>query len=54
MMLKDLLLCTHAAESVNAAIPLGVVATELYTLFVNQGNADKDFSGIIQMISDKK
>ncbi len=54
MMLKDLLLGTHAAESVNAAIPLGVVATELYTLFVNQGNADKDFSGIIQMISNKK
>ena len=51
MMLKDLHLGQHAAESVNAAIPMGTIATELYTLFVNQGHADTDFSGIIKMLA---
>lgn len=50
MMLKDLRLGQHAAESVNASIPLGAVATELYELFVNQGEGEKDFSGIIKML----
>ncbi len=49
MMLKDLHLGQHAAESVNATIPLGAVATELYGLFVNQGHAEMDFSGIIKL-----
>ena len=51
MMLKDLRLAHHAAEAVDAAIPLGAVATELYELFVNQGNGELDFSGIIKLIS---
>lgn len=50
MMLKDLRLAQHAAESVRANIPLGAEAAELYSLFVNQGNGDVDFSGIINMI----
>ncbi len=50
MMLKDLRLGQHAAESVNAAIPLGSEAAELYSLFVNQGHAEMDFSGIITML----
>lgn len=50
MMLKDLRLGQHAAESVSASIPLGAVATELYELFVNQGAGEKDFSGIIKML----
>lgn len=54
MMLKDLLLGMQAAEAVNAVTPLGAVAAELYMLFVNQGNGEVDFSGIIQMISCKK
>ncbi len=54
MMLKDLLLGMQAAESVSALTPLGAVAAELYMLFVNQGNGEVDFSGIIQMISGKK
>lgn len=49
MMLKDLRLAHHAAESVDATIPLGSMAAELYELFVNQGNSDKDFSGIIHL-----
>jgi 3-hydroxyisobutyrate dehydrogenase len=53
MMLKDLLLSQNAAQSVSAATPLGAEATSLYQLFVNQGFADKDFSGIIEMLADK-
>ncbi len=50
MMLKDLRLAQHAAESVNASIPLGAETTALYDLFVNQGGGEKDFSAIIQFI----
>jgi 3-hydroxyisobutyrate dehydrogenase len=52
MMLKDLRLGQHAAESVDALTPLGSMATELYTLFVNQGNEEMDFSGIIKMFEE--
>lgn len=51
MMLKDLLLAMHAAETSDTAIPLGGVTTELYQLFVKQGYGDMDFSGIIKMIA---
>ena len=51
MMLKDLRLAHHEALSVDAEIPLGSVATELYELFVNEGFGDKDFSGIINLIA---
>ncbi len=50
MMLKDLLLSQNAAQNCSSATPLGAEATALYTLFVNQGFGDKDFSGIIQML----
>jgi 3-hydroxyisobutyrate dehydrogenase len=53
MMLKDLRLGQHAAESVSACIPLGSEATELYALFVKQGFGEKDFSGIIEWLSGK-
>ncbi len=53
MMLKDLYLGQHAAESVQAAIPLGATATELYQLYVNQGFGEQDFSGIINFIAKK-
>jgi len=52
MMLKDLRLAQHAAESVDAAIPLGGMSTELYELFVSQGYGDMDFSGIIKMLGN--
>ena len=54
MMLKDLHLGQRAAESVGAAIPLGDEAAELYSLFVNQGHGEMDFSGIINFIASKK
>jgi 3-hydroxyisobutyrate dehydrogenase len=52
MMLKDLRLGQHAAKSVDAVTPLGGMAMEMYTLFVNQGNGEMDFSGIINMLKD--
>lgn len=53
MMLKDLLLSQNAAQHVGAATPLGAEATALYTLFVNQGWGEKDFSAIIKMLMEK-
>lgn len=53
MMLKDLRLGQHAAETVSANIPLGSEASELYSMFVNQGFGEMDFSGIINMIAGK-
>jgi len=53
MMLKDLRLGVHAAETVDAVIPLGSVATELYELYINQGHGETDFSGIINLIAGK-
>jgi len=51
MMLKDLHLAQQAAESVEAIVPLGSVAAELYTLFIDQGYGAQDFSAIFNMIS---
>ena len=54
MMLKDLRLGQHAAESVNASIPLGAAVTELYEMYVNNGFGEFDFSGIINFIANKQ
>jgi len=51
MMLKDLRLAQHAAENAAANIPLGAEAAELYSLFVNKGFGELDFSAIIKMIA---
>lgn len=53
MMLKDLRLGQHAAESVGATIPLGAEAAELYSLFVGSGEDQTDFSGIFRLIEGK-
>jgi 3-hydroxyisobutyrate dehydrogenase len=53
MMLKDLLLAQQAANAVNASTPLGAGAAQLFNMFVNSGNAAKDFSGIIRMLDGK-
>jgi len=52
-MLKDLRLAHHAAEGVDSAIPLGTAVTELYERYVNKGEGEKDFSGIINFINKK-
>lgn len=51
MMLKDLHLAQHAAESVGSPIPLASEATELYNMFVNQGHGELDFSAIIKILT---
>jgi 3-hydroxyisobutyrate dehydrogenase len=53
MMLKDLLLAQQAANAAGASTPLGASAAQLFNMFVNSGNAAKDFSGIIRMIDGK-
>lgn len=53
MMLKDLKLGEKAADSVEASIPLGTLATELYASFVASGHGDQDFSAIIKMIANR-
>jgi len=53
MMLKDLMLAQQAANAAGASTPLGAEADQLFNLFVNSGNAAKDFSGIIRMLDGK-
>jgi 3-hydroxyisobutyrate dehydrogenase len=50
MMLKDLNLAQDAARSAGAATPLGASAAELYALFTSHGQADKDFSAIVNFL----
>lgn len=50
LMLKDLKLAQEAAQSAGAVTPLGAEAAQLYALFNAQGNADMDFSGIINFL----
>ncbi|MCK5623844.1 MAG: NAD-binding protein, partial [Alphaproteobacteria bacterium] len=50
MMEKDLKLAQAAAQSVGAATPMGAAALALYGLFLNAGQGNVDFSGIIKMI----
>jgi 3-hydroxyisobutyrate dehydrogenase len=52
LMLKDLNLAQEAAGSANAATPLGEHARDLYARFVEAGNGDVDFSGIIKMLEN--
>jgi len=51
MMLKDLNLSQSAALTAEIETPLGHHARELYQSFVDQGNAEIDFSGIIKMLA---
>jgi 3-hydroxyisobutyrate dehydrogenase len=51
MMAKDLRLAQDAANSVDAATPLGSQARNLYALFKGTGHGDLDFSAIIKMIA---
>jgi len=50
MMLKDLKLAQEAARGSGAKAPMGAAATALYNLFVEQGSAGTDFSGIIRFL----
>ncbi|MEJ0076560.1 MAG: 3-hydroxyisobutyrate dehydrogenase [Alphaproteobacteria bacterium] len=50
MMLKDLALAQQAANATGATTPMGAEAAALYRLYVGQGQAAKDFSGIVNFI----
>jgi 3-hydroxyisobutyrate dehydrogenase len=50
MMHKDLKLSQEAAAAAGVATPLGAEATALFTMFVNAGNAELDYSAIIKLI----
>jgi len=54
LMLKDLKLAEEAAKQVGAYTPMGAKAEELYQRFVDAGNGNKDFSGLIKMIEAKQ
>jgi len=51
LMLKDLLLAMEAAGQVEAVVPMGARAAELYQEFANLGQGNIDFSGIIRMLN---
>jgi 3-hydroxyisobutyrate dehydrogenase len=50
LMLKDLKLAMEAAQSVEAATPMGAQAEAFYQLFNALGGAPKDFSAIIKLL----
>ena len=50
MMLRDLKLAQNAAKAVGAKTQLGADAFELYSEYVQTGEAERDFSGIIQLM----
>lgn len=50
LMLKDLKLAMAAAQSVDAHVPMGERATELYQAFADSGSAGQDFSAIIKSL----
>ena len=53
MMLKDLRLAKGAADASRVETPLGEHARQLYEAFLEQGGAEKDFSGIINFLREK-
>jgi len=50
LMLKDLRLAMEAAGSVDANVPMGTKARELYEVFVAADEEGRDFSAIIQTL----
>jgi 3-hydroxyisobutyrate dehydrogenase len=53
LMLKDLGIAMEAAQSVDAAVPMGMRAAALYQAFNDAGNGGLDFSAIINPLKDK-
>ncbi|MDX1710573.1 MAG: 3-hydroxyisobutyrate dehydrogenase [Rhodovibrionaceae bacterium] len=54
MMLKDLRLAKDAALAAGVSTPLGAEAEALYSMFVNGGNGDLDYSALIKMVQGAK
>jgi 3-hydroxyisobutyrate dehydrogenase len=54
LMVKDLMLAQEAARAAGAVTPMGAEAAQLYQLFVANGHAGEDFSGIINFLRGAK
>jgi 3-hydroxyisobutyrate dehydrogenase len=52
MMLRDLKLAQNAAKAVGAKTALGDNAAQIYSQYVESGEAERDFSGIIEFVRD--
>src|SRR5262249_47971073 len=50
MMLKDLRLAQDAARAAGAAPPMGAEAATIYERYCGQGEAGRDFSGVIGLL----
>jgi 3-hydroxyisobutyrate dehydrogenase len=50
MMLRDLKLAQDAAKAVGVKTQLGADAFDIYSQYVESGEADRDFSGIIRLV----
>lgn len=50
LMLKDLGLAAAAAQEAGAATPLGLQAMNLLRMYVEAGEGEKDFSGVINLL----
>ncbi len=53
LMLKDLTLSQEAAQSVDAATPLGAHAAALYDAFVAAGGRGRDFSAMLPWLAER-
>jgi len=53
MMLKDLKLAQEAARTAGATTPMGAEAATIYERYCGQGEAGRDFSGIIRLLRGK-
>jgi hypothetical protein len=51
LMQKDLGLAADAAKSVNAPLPLGAAAYNLYCIMSNAGYSKKDFSAVYEFLA---
>ncbi|MFK7943942.1 MAG: 3-hydroxyisobutyrate dehydrogenase [Paracoccaceae bacterium] len=51
LMLKDLRIAMEAAQGAGAATPLGAHATQIYGMMGLAGQAEKDFSGVIEFLN---
>ena len=54
LMLKDLKLAMEAARSAESSTPLGELSRDLYSAYVDDAGIDKDFSGIINYIRNRR
>ncbi len=54
LMLKDLGLAVDAARTAGQTVALGALAQQLYQMMSSRGDGGKDFSGIINLIANRK